>query len=132
MVKFMELFLQSLALHSSELLVGIIGIVGTVVGAKISAKASTRQDQVKALRDAYADVFAGYYSCMLDSSDKNAIALVTAVERTMLICSKESKEAMLEIFPILLAEPMDMQKLGIAIQQLREKAAKDVKKRQRN
>lgn len=125
----MEQFLQNLALHSNELLAGVIGIVGTLIGGKIAAKASACQDRVKALRDAYADVFAGYYSCMLDASDKNMVALVTAAERTMLICSKESKKAILDIFPLLLSEPVDMQKLGVAIQRLRELAAKDVEKR---
>lgn len=66
---------------------------------------------------------------MLDASDKNMIALVTAAERTMLICSKESKKAILDIFPLLLSEPVDMQKLGVAIQRLRELATKDVEKR---
>ena len=77
-----------------EFVGGLLALLCAIVGAKIATKSGERQERTKSLQNAYADVFAGYYICMMESSDKNILSLVIAIERATLICSKRSAEIM--------------------------------------
>ena len=105
---------------------GLLALLCAIVGAKIATKSGEKQEKIKSLQSAYADVFAGYYSCVLESSDKNILLFVTAVERAMLICSENSAQIMLNTLAILLVHPVDIGSLGENIQALRVSAKEDV------
>lgn len=114
-----------------EFVGGLLALLCAIVGAKIATKSGERQERTKSLQNAYADVFAGYYICMMESSDKNILSLVIAIERATLICSKRSAEIMKEAIFQLSKEPVDIQALGGIICQLRASAAKDLENHQR-
>lgn len=114
-----------------EFVGGLMAIVCAVIGAKMATNASEKQNKAKELREAYSDVFAGYYSCMMNMSDDSVKCLVTAIERTCLICSTEAEQIMVDTIVVLSEEPLDTKKLGEKIQLLREQAKKDVGKTKR-
>lgn len=114
-----------------EFVGGLMAIMCAVIGAKMATNASERQIRTKELRDAYSDVFSGYYSCMMDMSDDSVKRLVTAIERTCLICPQETEKIMVDTIVVLSKEPLDTKKLGEKIQLLREQAKKDVGKAKR-
>lgn len=109
-----------------ELVGGILAIICAIVGAKLVIHANTLQANSKELQEAYADVFAAYYSCITSMSDKNILGLVSAMERARLLCSPTSEELMREVVQMLLTDTEDTEKLGSKIQQLRDEAKKDV------
>lgn len=111
-----------------EFIGGLMAIVCAVIGARMATRSSEKQAKTKALQSAYADVFAGYYACIMDESDKNIFGLVSAIERTCLICSPEAEETMKEAVSVLVTKPIDLRKLGEKICLLREQAKKDVRK----
>ena len=111
-----------------EFIGGIMAIVCAVIGARMATRSSEKQSKAKALQSAYADVFAGYYACIMDESDKNVFRLVSAIERACLICSPEAEETMKEAVSVLVSQPINLEKLGEKICLLREQAKKDVRK----
>ena len=111
-----------------EFIGGLMAIVCAVIGAKMATRSSEKQSKTQALQRAYADVFAGYYACLMDESDKNIFNLVSAIEHACLICSPEAEETMKKAVSVLVTKPIDLRKLGEKICQLREQAKKDVRK----
>lgn len=111
-----------------EFIGGLMAIVCAVIGARMATRSSEKQAKAQALQSAYADVFTGYYACMADESDENILGLVSAIERTCLICSPEAEETMKEAVSVLVTKPIDLRKLGEKICLLREQAKKDVRK----
>lgn len=122
--------LESLEAAIPECVGGLLALLCAIVGAKIATKSGKQQERAKSLQSAYADVFAGYYACMMENSDKNILNLVIAIERATLICSKRSAEIMKKAIFQLSKEPVDIQELGGIICQLRDSAAKDLEKYQ--
>lgn len=111
-----------------EFIGGIMAIVCAVIGARIATRSSEKQSKMQALQSAYADVFTGYYACIMDESDENVFRLVSAIERACLICSPEAEKTMKEAASILVTKPIRLEKLGGKIFLLREQAKKDVRK----
>lgn len=109
-----------------ELIGGLMAIACAIVGAKIATRSSEKQSKMQALQSAYADVFAGYYACIVDESDKNIFDLVSAIERACLICSPEAEKTMRGAVSLLATKPINLRKLGEKICLLREQAKKDV------
>lgn len=111
-----------------EFIGGLMAIVCAVIGARMATRSSEKQAKAQALQNAYADVFAGYYACIVDGTDENIFGLVSAIERACLICSPEAEATMKEATTILVTKPIDIRKLGVQICLLREQAKKDVRK----
>lgn len=89
-----------LTTYGDVIVSGLMALACAVVGAKIATKSSETQERQQVLREAYADVFAGYYTYLLDDTDRNILLLATAVERAMLICSEQSARIMKEALRI--------------------------------
>ena len=121
-------FFQSV---SKEIVGGALALICAIAGARIASHSVVKQDRERSLRDAYADVFAGYYACVVDPSEKNLLLMVTALERALLICSSKSAELMLDIMVPLVGTPSDVQKASELIQKLRESAKEDVRNTKR-
>lgn len=109
-----------------EFLGGLMAVVCAVIGAKIATHSEKNLKRGEGLRDAYADVLAGYYCFLLDGSDKNVLKITTATECAMLICSPQSEQLMKEIIELLSADRRNDQKIGLKIQELRKCAQNDV------
>lgn len=114
-----------------ELVGGVMAIICAVIGARMATRSSKAQEWHKSLQDAYADVFARYFACMVENSDENALAFITAEERLRLICSSESEQIIEESIPILAEDNPDLEKLGACIQKLRKSAKEDLEHYQR-
>lgn len=114
-----------------EVVGGVLALVCAVVGAKLVIHADARQARGKELQEAYADVFAAYYSCLANMNDENILRLVSAMERTCLICSPAADALMRDTIKMLLTNADDMEELGANIQLLRNEAKKDVRNTKR-
>ena len=112
---------------SPEIIGGLLALATAVIGAKIATKANKQETKAKELREAYADVFSGYYACMVEMSGEDVYKLVTAIERACLICSQKSETIMRDAIPTLAKEPLDISALGEQMLRLREEAKKDVR-----
>lgn len=110
-----------------EFVGGLLALLCAFVGAKMATKSGEKLERSKSLRNAYADVFAGYYSYLTEDSDENILLLVTATERAMLICSEKSEKIMIDIVALLLTHPADSTGLGEKMQSLRASAKEDVR-----
>lgn len=113
-----------------EFIGGLMAIMCAVIGARMATRSSEKQAKSQALQNAYADVFAGYYACIVDGIDgnQNLFRLVSAIERACLICLPEAEAIMKKANAILVTKPVDIRKLGAQIYLLREQAKKDVRK----
>ena len=109
-----------------EFIGGLMAIMCAVIGAKIATRSEKNLKRGESLRDAYADVLAGYYCFLLDDSDKNVLEITTATERAILICSPQSEQLMKEIIELLSADQRNDQEIGLKIQELRKHAQNDV------
>ncbi len=110
-----------------EFIGGLMAIVCAVIGARIATKSSEKQTKSKALQEAYANVFAGYYICMMNTSDKAILNLASSIERAFLLCSPDAEEIMKETISILASSPLDAEKLAEKIFALRKQAKEDVR-----
>lgn len=114
-----------------EFVGGILAIICAVIGAKIASHATERQILRKDLLDAYAAVFAGYYTCIPNDSDELVVRLIAAIERACLICSPESEALMRQMVPMLLSDKRDYDAIGAVMSELRREAKKDARKTKR-
>lgn len=110
-----------------EIIGGLLAILCAIIGAKIATESNSSLAYEKELRDAYADVFAGYYARLESDSGEALVKLITAIERACLICSAESERIMRQTVPIVSEIDINASALGVYIRRLREEAKKDVK-----
>ena len=109
-IEFLHKLLEFIKENSDSLIACTMGIVGAIIGGKIAAASTLRQDRRKSLMDAYADVFAAIYICLGDYTDSLSflLTLATAMEKAKLICSKESADSMANILGILMDSDVDL------------------------
>lgn len=114
-----------------ELIGGFMAIICAVIGAKMATRSSETREWRKSLQNAYADVFSRFFACVVENSDENALAFITAEERLRLICSSRSEQIIDESIPILAKDNPDFDKLGACIKKLRKSAKEDLEQYQR-
>lgn len=109
-----------------EFIGGLMAVVCAVIGAKIATRAEKDLKRGETLRNAYADLLAGYYNFLMDDSEKNVFEIAVATERVILICSPQSEQLMKEILELISSDQRDSQEIGLKIQKLRKHAQNDV------
>lgn len=116
-----------------EMTAGLLTILGVIIGSKLSAQSARRQDRNHALLEAYADVFTALYICSSNPlTDENMVALVSAIERTSLLCSPESERILKEVLPALPIDSRPTPVFAQLVQKLRESAKKDLGQKKRH
>lgn len=73
---------------SPEIIGGLLALASAIIGAKIATKANKQETKAKELREAYADVFSGYYACMVEMSGEDVYKLVRYRARLSNLFSK--------------------------------------------
>lgn len=109
-----------------EFIGGFMAIVCAVIGAKVATRSEKDLKRGETLRDAYAEVLAGYYDFLLNASDENLFKIAIATERAVMLCSPQSEELMRAILGLLSDEQRDSHEIGLKIQELRKHAQNDV------
>lgn len=111
-----------------EIVGGIMAIMCAVIGAKIATSATKNQARKSELMDAYAALFAAYYSFVADDRSKeNSVKIMVSMDRVRLLCSEKSEQIITEFAPLLTSDPLQIDELAKKISRLREAAKEDLR-----
>lgn len=83
--------------YISTFLTVFSGLLGVVIGAWLTARHNNRENQKKLLMECYSEMVAACIQWITNSSITNFGAMLAAIEKTRMICSKEA-DAVLEKF----------------------------------
>ena len=94
-----------------DLTIALIGsvftIIGVIVGAYITYKATNKLEKRKMLVNFYADFFSQLMFCVPFNKNEQKLAFLASAERLKLVCSSESKEKIHELVTSILDNPKD-------------------------
>lgn len=112
---------------SGELLTGLMGITGVLLGHKISSTSNYKNEQMKMLSTIYADVFANYMEFSMSYPHGNYRNFLLSLEKALLFCSKESEVIITEIMDELFKDNFDFNKCSDLVWKLQKFAKKEIK-----
>lgn len=118
-------FIQSV---SSEIVAGLLGITGAIVGGKIANNSAHKVERKKLLSELYAEVFSNHFLYVLDHSIENKKNFFISVEKTTLFCSKKSEIILIKMLEILAQGDSTSTEFTLLIDKLHESAKADINK----
>lgn len=118
---------KQLISFTPALITGTLAIIGVVVGAKMSQKATIRIETRKMLADFYAELFVSYMTFLTNNTYEAVGVLLGKIERVKLLCSEESHDLLCQLQQEIPKENMNHEKCAIIIDQLRISAKNDIR-----
>ena len=106
----------------------IIGFAGVLIGALISKRANSRQEEKRLMAEFYSEVFSSYTQFFLDVNIQTRMTLVMAIEKAKLVCSKKTDPILLELQYAVTEDLPDKSQCGKIIQRLAISSKEDVNK----
>ncbi|PWL88623.1 MAG: hypothetical protein DBY17_03175 [Oscillospiraceae bacterium] len=111
------------------IITSVFALVGVFIGAKLTSASSSKQEEKKILSEFYADVFIAYSNYAICQNNENLANIISACEKTKLLCSKKSEEVLNTLeYAVTRAHPVPAECKNIVVQ-LRESAKEDVRNR---
>nr|DAF51080.1 MAG TPA: hypothetical protein [Siphoviridae sp. ctFPV4] len=114
---------------ASAIITSVFTLVGVFIGAKLTNASSSRQEEKKILSEFYADVFIAYSNYVICQNNENIANILSACEKTKLLCSEKSAEVLNALaYAVTREHPVPHECKNI-VDQLRNSAKDDVRNR---